>query len=171
VQPPLDAHALAAWATAHASLVRLFLASVLLDSDPALATVADLAISQLQCLLLFNCGLSPASLPSLTRMLASASLTDLRIGNRNEPLLVGAGVPAFCTALRASRLVTLVLIGVRLWESHADGLAVIAACTGHPTLRTLDFQFNVLEHALDRAAIEAALDALQASIPELRLLR
>jgi len=104
-------------------------------------------------------------------MLASASLTDLRIGHDNGPLLVGAVVPAFCTALRASRLVTLMLRGVRLWESLADGLAVVAACTGHPTLRSLDFHHNELEHAPGRADIEAALDALQASIPELGLWR
>jgi len=171
MQPPPDAQALATWAAAHASLKRLSLVFVPLDSEPALATVADLAISQLQCLFLFHCGLSPASLPSLTRMLASASLTYLHIGNNIEPLLVGAVVPAFCTAVRASRLVTLLLRGVRLWESLADGLAVVAACTGHPTLRTLYFQYNDLEHAHGREAIEAALDALQASIPELLLLR
>ena len=107
----------------------------------------------------------------MTRMLASASLTVVGIFMEHIPLLVGATVPAFCTALRASRLVTLTLWGVRLWQSHADGLAVIAACMGHPTLRTLNVQSNGLEHAPDRAAIEAALDALQASIPELRLLR
>jgi len=107
----------------------------------------------------------------MTRLLASASLTDLRIGHENEPLLVGAFLPAFCSALRASRLVTLQLWGVSLWQSHADGLAVVAACGGHPMLRTLDFQYNDLEHAPGRAAIEAALDALQASIPELLLNR
>ena len=171
VQLPPDAQALAAWAAAHASLKRLFLSSVLLDSEPALATVADLAMSQLQRLSLHGCHLSPASLPSLTRMLASASLTDLCIGEYNAPLLVGAVVPGFCTALRDSRLVTLKLIAVRLWESLADGLAVFAACTSHPTLRTPDFRYNELQHAPGRAAIEAALDALQASIPQLRLLR
>jgi len=50
VQPPADAQALAAWAATHASLKRLFLMSVQLDSEPALAAVADLAISQLQCM-------------------------------------------------------------------------------------------------------------------------
>jgi len=171
VQPPPDVPALAAWALTHASLKRLDLVHVLLDSEPALATVADLAISQLQCLTLISCRLSPASLPAMTRMLASASLTILRISMEHIPLLVGAAVPAFCTALRASRLVTLQLWGVSLWESHADGLAVIAACGGHPTLRTLDFKDNGLEDAPGRAAIEAALDALQASIPGLLLTR
>jgi len=155
VQPPPDAQPLAAWAAAHASLKCLSLAFVQLDSEPALAKVAYLSISQLQRLSLQRYYLSPASLPSLMRMLASAALTYLRIHNGNAPLLVGAAVPAFCTALRASRLVTLMLRGVRLWDSPADGLAVVAACMGHPTLRTLDFQLNGVEHAPGRAAIEA----------------
>jgi len=171
VQPPPDVQALAAWAAAHASLKGLCLSSVHLDSEPALASVADLAISQLQYLTLYICSLSPASLPALMRMLESRSLLGLCIANARRPLLVGVAVPAFCTALRSSRLVTLKLFHVRLWESPADGLAVVAACMGHPTLRTLNFQYNDLEHAPGRAAIEAALDALQASIPELRLLR
>jgi len=165
VQPPPDVPALAAWAATHSSLKRLSLWHIRLDSEPALAAVADLAISQLQCLYLHRCHLSPALLPALTRMLASTSLTDLRISMEHIPLLVGAAVPAFCTALRASRLVTLQLWGVRLWESLEDGLAVIAACAGHPTLREIDFQLNDLEHVPGRAAIEAALDALDASSP------
>jgi len=76
---------------------------------------------------------------------------------------VGASVPAFCAALRASRLVELTLASVVLWGSLEDGLAVVAACTRHPTLRKLDFQFNGLEGARGRAVIEAALDALAAS--------
>jgi hypothetical protein len=80
-------------------------------------------------------------------------------------------VPAFCTALRASRLIALFLHRMRLWESQADSLAIIAACMSHPTLRQIDFARNDLENAPGRAVIEAALDALQASIPGLRLTR
>ena len=126
---------------------------------------------QLQHVVLFRCSLSAASLPALTRMLESRSLTVLRIYNDHEPLLVGAAVPAFRAALRASRLVSLELFFISLWESQADGLAVIAACTGHPALRTLFLAFNGLADAPGRAAIEAALDALEASIPGLRLTR
>ena len=147
---------------------RLRLRIVPLDSEPALSAVASLAISQLQHLELLRCRLSPVSLQALTRMLGSCSLTDLRIVNGHAPLLVGAAVPAFCTALRASRLDQLVLGEMCLWESQADGLAVIAACTGHPTLREIVFKYNHQEPAPGRA-IETALDALEASIPGLRL--
>jgi hypothetical protein len=169
VQPPPDARALAAWASTHASLKRLELWHVPLDSEPSLDIVVHLAISQLQVLTLEACSLSPASLPGLTRVLASRSVTQLCLDNVHEPLLVGAAVPAVCAALRACRLVSLYLNQMCLWESHADGLAVIAACTGHPTLRDISLRFNDLEDSPGRAAIDAALDALEASIPGLRL--
>jgi len=102
-------------------------------------------------------------------MLASRSLTVLRIYN-DAPLLEGAAVPAFCAALRASSLATLDLCDMRLWESQADGLAIIAACKGHPTLRTISFEYNDLGDAPGRAVIEGALVALQESIPGLRLI-
>jgi hypothetical protein len=131
--------------------------------------VVNLAVSQLQYVRLFSCSLSPASLPALTRMLESRSLTVLCIYNNDAPLLVGAAVPAFCAALRASSLARLDLCFMRLWESQADSLAIIAACTGHPTLRTISFKYNDLGDAPGRAVIEGALVALQESIPGLRL--
>jgi hypothetical protein len=171
VQPPPDAPALAAWAATHASLQRLDLWHVPLDSEPALGAVVNLAVSHLQRLVFFTCSLSPASLPALTRMLESRWLAVLRIWNDDAALFVGAAVAAFCAALRASRLIRLELCKMRLWESLSDGLAVIAACSSHPTLREIQFEDNDLEDAPGREAIEAALDALQASIPELRLNR
>jgi len=60
---------------------------------------------------------------------------------------VGADVPAFCAALQASRLVSLGLCEMRLWESQADGLTVIAACAGHPMLLEISFGHNHLENA------------------------
>jgi len=110
------------------------------------------------------CGLHQPHSRPVAPCRASKALATPRwrstFGASRRPTLLDIHLPAFCTALRASRLVTLKLGGVRLWESLADSLAVIAACTGHPTLRTLGFQSNDLEHAPDRAAIEAALDAL-----------
>jgi len=169
VQPPPDVPALAAWAATHASLKRLELFFVGLDSEAVLDAVVNLAVSQLQVLTLYSCSLSPASLPGLSRVLASRTVTQLCLVNENEPLLVGAAVPAFCAALRASRLVRLSLVKMRLWESPVDSLAVIAACTGHPTLRDISFRFNDLEDSPGRAAIDAAMDALEASSPELLL--
>jgi len=169
VQPPLDVPALAAWAATHPSLKCFMLDGAQLEIQPALDAVATMTASQLKLLILFDCHLSPASLPALMRMLESRSLKVLAIFNGNMPLFVGASVPAFCTALRASRLTSFDLCSMRLWESQADSLAFIAACTDHPTLRKISFVDNGLQHAPGRAAIEAALDALQASIPRLSL--
>jgi hypothetical protein len=164
----LDVAAVVARLALHASLTCLDLQYVQLDSQPALNAVVDLAISQLQCLQLSGCNLSPASLPALTRLLErgsgseGGSLTELDIYNNHNPLLEGAGVPAFCAALRASRLDKLELAQMRLFDSLQDGLAVVAACTGHLTLRELDLNFNHV-NAVAAPAVGAALAALVAA--------
>jgi len=161
-QPPLDVQALAVWAAKHASLLSLSLCSVPLDSVPTLGAVVDLAISQLQRLSLSACGLSPASLPALTRMLmTSNALLSLHLSISRLPLLTGADVPAFCAALRASRLVELSLYSMHLWESLEDGLAVFAACAKHPTLRKLCLNmFNHTGEGPAPSAVGAALAML-----------
>jgi hypothetical protein len=164
----LDVPAVVARLALHASLTCLSLWSVQLDSQPALNAVVDFAISQLQGLQLYQCSLSPASLPALTRLLecgsgsAGGSLTELVILNNYDPLLVGAGVPAFCAALRASRLVKLWLAQMSLFNSLEDGLAVVAACTGHPTLRELDLSINHVDDVAE-PTVGAALAALVAA--------
>jgi hypothetical protein len=171
----LDVAAVVVRLALHASLTLLELCDVQLDSQPELDTVIDLAISQLHRLWLFGCNLSPASLPALARLLErgsgseGGSLTELVIDNNHSLLLVGAGVPAFCAALRASRLDNLVLSGVSLFDSLEDGLAVVAACTGHPTLRDLNLSYNHV-NAVAAPAIGAALAALVAAESALRLL-
>jgi len=167
---PLGVPATAARISLHPSLKRLHVWCVDLRSELALDAVVDLSISQLQRLTMVNCNLSPASLPALTRMLGSGCLTELLIYNGLAPLVLGVAVPAFCAALRASRLVELALESIWLWHSLEDGLAVIAACTGHPTLRALNLRYN-MQYDPGRDVIEAALDALAASNAELRLIR
>jgi hypothetical protein len=171
----LDAPVVVARLALHATLTRLDLYDVHLDSQPVLNAVVDLAISQLQRLQLWYCRLSPASLPALTRLLergsgsAGGSLTELFIYNNNNPLLESAGVPAFCAALRASRLIELGLAAVRLFDSLEDGLAVVAACTGHPTLRELNLRWNRVDHVTS-PAVGGALAALVAADSALQTL-
>jgi len=165
---PLALPELIAHAARHTDLRFLRLNYISLDNEPELDAVIELAILQLHRLDLYGCGLSPASLPALTRMLGSRSLVQLLICNSDEAIFAGLDVPAFCAALRDSRLRKVDLCVMRLWESLEDGLAVISACTGHATLRELDFQYNSLD-VPGSAVIEAALDAMKASTPGLRL--
>jgi hypothetical protein len=168
----LDVPAVVARLALHATLTRLDLYHVQLDSQPALNAVVDLEISQLQRLQLRYCRLSPASLPALMRLLesgsgsAGGSLTELVIYNNYDPLLEGAGVPAFCAALRSSRLVKLGLAQMSLFDSLEDGLAAVTACTGHPTLRELILSWNLVTSP----AVGAALAALVAANSELQTL-
>jgi len=155
-------HALAAWAATHASLQQLILLDVRLDNEAALDAVVNLAIAKLQYLALSDCQLSPASLTALTRMLESSSLLSLTLADIGWTILTGPTVPAFCAALRSSRLVELQLRWISLWESLEDGLAIVAACTGHPTLRRLCFWGNDTDDPAP-AAVGIALAALVAA--------
>jgi hypothetical protein len=175
----LDVPAVVARLALHGTLTCLDLVRVMLDSQPAINAVVDFAISQLQRLQLRECSLSPASLPALTRLLErgcgseGGSLTELVI-DIGEPLLEGAGVAAFCAALRASRLVKLKLRQMSLFDSLEDGLAVVASCTGHPTLRELNLSRNHVDwnyvDAVAAPAVGAALAALVAADSELQSL-
>jgi hypothetical protein len=129
-----------------------------------LDAIVDAAIQRkLEELLLILCDLSPAHLPALTRLFSGCpSLTDLCLHNRTQPLIAGDGVPAFCAALRASRLRALVFAGLALWDWLPDSLAFLDALTGHPRLRNVIFDLNRAA-VPDRTAIGEALGRLVAA--------
>jgi hypothetical protein len=80
--------ALAADLAAHASLASVWLHEAPLDAPAALDAVVDAALARsLSSVRLSSCGLSPASAPALTRLLASDTLTELYINNSAEQLL------------------------------------------------------------------------------------
>ena len=106
---------------------------------------------------------------------------SLHRGKRCEADLLSEGllgerdaavVGAFADALRASRIRDLRL-RVQLWAVPANGGAVLAALTGHPTLRSLSISFNrvSLEDACQRAVCEALVRLLRADAPALHSLR
>jgi len=160
-----DVPATLAGAALHSSLIRLSLYLFALIDEPTLGAVVNLAISQLHYLELEQCTLSPAVVPALAQILQRGSLKGLRVffptpilaGAPNivfdenyvvPPILIGDAVPFFCEALRASRLVELELCGMGLWDSLDDGLAIISACVGHPTLRLCNFRHNRLNDTI-----------------------
>lgn len=149
-------------ASFHSSLVRLSLYHFALTDEATLGAVVNLAISQLHYLELEQCTLSPAMVPALAQILQRGSLKGLRVffptpseppyilavDWHGSPIIIGDAVPFFCEALRASRLVELELCGMGLWNSLDDGLAIISACVGHPTLRLCNFSHNRLNDTI-----------------------
>lgn len=161
VPPVLDVAGTVARAALHSCIVSLELWDAPLNNE-ALDAVVELAIMQLRHLQLFNARLSPASLPALTRMLERGSLSKLCIGNSDRALLQGPSLPPFCAALQTSTVVELELRRVDMWSSFSSGQSVIAACTAHQTLRSLDISGNSTEG--QAAAVGAALASLCSAV-------
>ena len=118
----------------------------------------------------------PPSLASVGRLLRDSSLRTLDVtGLFDEGLAdeltppFGVPAPELCAGLRATRsLRSLTLKYVHLFELPEAGVAVLAAVTGHPTLRELRVSENVdaLKDAApeaERAAAGAAFAALLAT--------
>ena len=135
--------ALASAIAGHVSLTSLHI-DMPLDDVADLDAVVDLAVSKpLSLLELQYCGLSAASLPSLTRLLATGSLKELTIiGNEENETFLGDDLPTFCVALRSSRLRALSLIAVNLGGSLDAYLALLHALIGHPTLQELNCRMD-----------------------------
>jgi len=127
-----DLMPLAAAAAAHEGLKRLVFCLPLTVRE--LDAFADAALArQLLSVQFYSCGLTPAHLPSLARLL-SPSLHVFSLECSNEPPFVGDGVPAFCAALRSSSLQNVSLSQLALSYSLPDGIAVLDALTGHRTI-------------------------------------
>lgn len=140
---------------AQPALASLSLQGADLHGGTRLDGVVDAAVARrLRALALLGCRLGAAALaPALTRLLGEgrASLGSLTVAH---PATGGGAAaprrpsPAFCGALRASRLTRLALRGVGLFAPDASaGAAVAAAAAGHPTLRRLDLAHNPVGQA------------------------
>ena len=160
--------ALAAAVPLHASLRQLTLTTVLLRTPAVLdAVVAAALAGGLQSLELVGCGLLPASVPALARIVRGGKLTSLMVTNHNEPLFDAAGAMQLADAIASSRtLQRLRLWAVRLWHDPAVFAALLHAVTGHPTLQALELHFDAPP---DEKAAGAALAAVvAANSPALR---
>jgi hypothetical protein len=159
----VDVLPLAAAAAAHEGLQSLGFYFIPL-SVAQLTAVVDAAVQrQMTSVEFFRCSLGPEHLPQLTRLLASPCLRILDVDSDAQPLIVGAGVPAFCAALRASNLRDVSLSGMRLFHSLPDGLAVLDALTGHRSIEKLDLFSNTSPSPEAEWAIGQALSRLLAA--------
>ena len=157
----VDVVGLAAAAAAHGSLERLRLQYIILTVAALEALVDAALLRRLTTVSLVVCALSELHLPALTRLLGCSELRGLTIGHTGDPpLLVSAEAAAeFWTALRASKLTRLGLLGVSLWTTAADADAAAQALAGHPTLTECDLAFNSCMTAL-QPAVGAALQRI-----------
>ena len=156
--------------SAHASLEALHVSDTPLDSPAVMNVLSTSALAiNLRDLSLRRCGLSPASVPSLARLIRGDVLESLLIDNNGDPLLDDATAAQLADVLAASRTLTrLQLDGTRFWDDAPAATVIMRALTGHPRLQEVDLSYN---QPPDQLATGAALGALvAANAPALQLL-
>ena len=148
--------------SAHASLVELHVQSIPLDSPVVIDSFFAAALAcKLLYLHLFQCNLSPASVPALAQLIRGGRLEFLNVFNNGFPLLGEAAAVQLADAVAVSRTLTrLQLQRVCLWDDAAATAIFMRALTGHPRLQELDISFN---DPPDPFAAGAALGALVAT--------
>jgi hypothetical protein len=154
-------------AAAHEWLAGLTLFRAPLNVPAALDAVVDVALQrQLTYFDLNRCGLTPASAPSLARLLGGSALRTLVVGGDHAALLDEPAAQLICAALRANTTLTSAAFNsINLFHESASAAALLGALTAHPSLRTVDFCFNSVDGltAPVVAAAGAALAALVAA--------
>ncbi len=159
-----EALTLASDMNVHAWLQRLCLTGAAW-APAALNVVVDAALTRRFTHLEFlYCGLSPASVPSLARLIGGGALTGLFVWERDTPLLDAPAAALIAGALRANcTLTSLRLHSVLLWNDAAALIVLLGALTAHPSLRTLSLYRNRVQQEASRAAAGAALGVLFAA--------
>jgi hypothetical protein len=157
---------LAADVAAHAWLKELNLLGAL-PTRAALDAVVDAALARrLSSIEFSSCRLSPASAPSLARLLTGSTITELSIWGNNARLLDAPAAVLLADALHANAILTALHLHVaRLWDDVAAACTLLGALTAHPSLRTLSVSENsaALHTEAERTAAGAALGALLAA--------
>ena len=160
--------ALAAALAQHTTLRDLSVLGVSLHT-PAVMDAVMAAVTQngVPYLSLERCGLVPASVPALVRLMRSRTLLTLSLDNTGEHLFTAPDAVQLADAIAAHRtLQRLNCFGVQFWRDAVAAAAMMRAVTGHPSLRSLSVSSN---NPPDPVAAGAALGALvAANSPALR---
>jgi hypothetical protein len=152
---------------AHASLKRVQLFRAPMHMHGALNAVVDAALThQFRGLRFWNCGLSPACVPALVRLLSGGTLTELII-RQAEQLLAGPSAALLRDALRANSTVTSLSMHAAVWRDADAAAALLGALTGHISLRTLKLSGNNVLQAMQPSAGAALGTLLAANAPAL----
>lgn len=162
--------ALAAALTGQQALESLRLTFVPLDTALVDTLVTAAVACRLRSLFFTNCRLTPASVPALSRLIRGGALSEISVFGITQRLLDADSAPQLASAFAASRsLSRVVLHCVDLFHDAAVYTPVLAALTGHPTLRDLYLSGNDVADPAAAAAVGAALGALvAANSPALR---
>jgi hypothetical protein len=153
-------------AAAHAWLTGVQLFRARLNLPAALDAVVDVALQlQLTYLDFFECGLTPASVPALVRLLDGSTLRTLAVEGEPAPLLDGPAALLLGNALCANTTLTSATFKfIGLFYDVGTAAALLGALTGHPRLRTLNVSYNAYGLAAPVVATAgAALAALVAA--------
>jgi hypothetical protein len=160
----------------HTWLTGLLLSGAPLRLPAAFDATVDAALqSRLTFLDLWCCGLTPASVPSMARLLGGSALHTLVVEGDPWPLLDEPAALLLGNALRANTTLTSATFKfINLFLEPAIAAVLLGALTAHPSLRKLDVSFNgrLTVAAPVMAAAGAALGALvAANAPALHELR
>jgi hypothetical protein len=161
------ARAFAASLAAYASpLPEVRLHGVQLSTPGVLDAVVDGAlVTRLVRVQFFDSALSPASAPSLARLLRGGGALLSFVVDDYEPgvqLLDARAAALLSDALRTNtQLRSLSLIAVRLWDDCDAAMTLLSSLVGHPSLRELYIDYNPIrtEHAAHAGAALSALVA------------
>ena len=124
--------AFAAAVSAQASLQTLSLDTLTLSPVVWDALSSAALTCRLHHLEFDRCGLSPACIPALARLIRGGSLTTVLIYNHGAQLLDAAAAEQLGNAFAASRqLLEVDLCGVRLWQDNDAAVVVLRSLTGH----------------------------------------
>ena len=162
--------ALAAAMPGHASLFKLSLNDVPLNTQAALdAVTAAARACRLHGLTLTRCNLSPASVPALARVICECALTLFHIDNDHVQLLDEPAAVQLADAVAANHTLTRFLLeAVGFWNNGAAAAAVMRALTEHPSVRMLALNHNDAPDEATAGAVLATLVA--ANAPALQVL-
>jgi hypothetical protein len=150
--------------SAHASLASLHLIGAPFHVPAALHAFVDaLLMRRVRSCCLISCRLSPASAPTLGRLLSSDALTELQLHNEGAQLLDAPAAALLGEALRDNNTLTsLTITSAALWDDMPAAAVLLGLLRAHRSLRSLEFH-NAPPDAESAIAAGAALGALVAA--------
>jgi hypothetical protein len=133
---------LAQGVSSHASLLQVHILDAAFEDVAALDALVDAALAQRLHIVHFReCNLSPASAPSLARLLGSGALTELEIIGpmvEHQPLLDEAAAVLLANMLRKNTTLEVLLIAnAGLWADRGAAAALLSGLVAHPSVRDL----------------------------------